>query len=96
MRLPSCSCTYKICVHITGSVALTSVEVMASGGGQAQTPSPAPAAEYGSRLPQMVDDERSYKSHGELMLLLFVVVFALLFTSVFLFLWWRRRRDRRR
>ncbi|KAE8809850.1 hypothetical protein D1007_13438 [Hordeum vulgare] len=68
---------------------------MVSGGGQAQPPSSAPAAEYGSRLPQMVDSEGSYKLHGEIMLLLFVAVFAFLFTCVFFFLWLRRR-DRRR
>ncbi|KAI4991526.1 hypothetical protein ZWY2020_039912 [Hordeum vulgare] len=62
---------------------------MVSGGGQAQPPSSAPAAEYGSRLPQMVDREGA-KLHGEIMLL-FVAVFAFLFTCVFFFLWLRRR-----
>ncbi|KAI4967811.1 hypothetical protein ZWY2020_014063 [Hordeum vulgare] len=78
-----------------GSGAPDSVKAMVSGGGQAQPPSSAPAAEYGSRLPQMVDREGSYKLHGEIMLLLFVAVFAFLFTCVFFFLWLRRR-DRRR
>jgi hypothetical protein len=68
---------------------------MASGTGLAQ-PSSAPAAEYGSRPPRMVDDERSYNVQGELMLLLLLLVFALLFTSVFIRLWCTRRRDRRR